>query len=114
MYLNEIDEVQNFLNKEIEKEEKYMSTKNYIFFKKNKLSPYKIIECNAIKGNEYCFLILVFNNKGIFFDDIESDFGLCNVKLQNKCSDFRVFDGTLNGVLEKLSISSLVITSSKR
>ena len=99
MYKKEIDVIKKYLPDIIEEEKTLLTDEN---IKKFKLY---IIEYSLIyskEDNEYFFLIARNGNRGIYFNDIEEEFGICDITVDNECQSCEEYDGSLNSVLNKL------------
>jgi hypothetical protein len=100
MQINEYREVRDYLENLIDNEEKkFFSRDTENFYKKYKVEFYPIAMTNAC--DEVFFLVLRFKEYGIYFNDVEEVFGICEIH-DNKCINGAEFFDNLAPTIGKL------------
>ena len=98
MLNNEINDVKDYLNNVLKKEEQLLNEKTKTFYYKYKIPLIPIFF--PIFYKEDFFLILKYLNYGIYYNDIEETFGICKI-VNNKCFKYADFSDNLNATINK-------------
>ena len=95
------EDVRLYLDKKILAEKQSIVEEYELFYEKYRINP--VIRSFLYLGSEeYFFVILKYQGYGIYFNDIEEEFGVCRLN-HNPIDEYAEFDGSLNGTVVRLN-----------
>jgi coproporphyrinogen III oxidase len=99
MYKNEFNIIKKYLQEIINEEKHLLTSENTKKFQKYNIEFYPIFSKD---DNEYFYLVARNIDRGIYFNDIEEQFGICDITADNECQSCEEYDGSLNSVLSRV------------
>lgn len=99
MYKNEFNIIKKYLPGIINEEKYLLTNENIKKFQKYIIEIYPIFSKD---DDEYFYLIARNIDRGIYFNDVEEQFGICDITIDNECQSCEEYDGSLNSVLSRL------------